>query len=391
MTTASDRPRVLVVIGTRPEVIKMAPVIAALRRRSDEAECAIAFTGQHTDLVTQLLPVFDISPDYDLGIMREGQTLYDVARRCLDGLREVVARYSPDLVLVQGDTGTVFFSALASFFEKTMVGHVEAGLRSGRKWAPFPEEVLRCLTDTVADLHFAPTATARDNLLGEGTAEEGIFVTGNTVIDSLIEVADRHFPVVDPTLSRLLAGERRLLLVTAHRRESFGDPIREVFRAVREIVDGEDGIEALYPVHPNPNVQKPARELLSGHSRIHLTGPLGYPDFVTAMKSSALILTDSGGVQEEAPTFGTPVLLLREVTERPEAFAMDRSMAIVGTKFERIVSRARHILAGPDRGESPAGGTGNPYGDGRAGERIADIVISALTGVPRTTTDWRGP
>lgn len=389
------RHRVLVVIGTRPEAIKMAPVVAALRARAD-VECRVCLTGQHTTLVDQVLEAFDLSPDDDLDIMKEGQDLYDVIHGALDGLRHVIRSFRPRVVLVQGDTATVFVGSLVAFFEGVKVGHVEAGLRSHDKWAPFPEEIFRRLSDVLSDYYFAPTALARDALVAEGVPAQQVHVTGNTVVDALRAVTERSRPVADETLARVLAGPRHLVLLTAHRRESFGAPLREVFAAVRELADGEPDIEIVYPVHPNPNVRGPASELLSGHPRIHLTPPLDYLDLVTALKHAELVLTDSGGIQEEAPTFGVPVLVLREVTERPEGISAGVA-ELVGTDRARIVDRARSALArrrgtAPPGAAAPGDGPGlppNPYGDGRAGERIADIVVADLSGLPRRTEDWK--
>lgn len=374
--------RVLVVIGTRPEAIKMAPVVEALRALPG-IECRVCLTGQHTTLVDQVLEAFSLDPDDDLGIMREGQTLYDVVHGALDGLRDVVRSFRPDALLVQGDTATVFVGSLVAFFERVKVGHVEAGLRSHDKWAPFPEEIFRRMADVLSDWYFAPTPLARDQLLAEGVPAEKIHVTGNTVVDALLAVTGRERPVADATLARVLAGERRLVLLTAHRRESFGEPLREVFGAVRRLADAAEDVEVVYPVHPNPNVREPAAELLSGHPRVHLVAPLDYLDLVTALKHAALVLTDSGGIQEEAPTFGVPVLVLREVTERPEG--IDAGVAeLVGTDGELILERALAKLAGGAVEPPP-----NPYGDGKAGARIADIVLAELSGRPRRTEDWR--
>ncbi|GMV04369.1 MAG: UDP-N-acetyl glucosamine 2-epimerase [Gemmatimonadota bacterium] len=374
--------RVLVVIGTRPEAIKMAPVVEALRALPG-IECRVCLTGQHTTLVDQVLEAFSLDPDDDLGIMREGQTLYDVVHGALDGLRDVVRSFRPDALLVQGDTATVFVGSLVAFFERVKVGHVEAGLRSHDKWAPFPEEIFRRMADVLSDWYFAPTPLARDQLLAEGVPAEKIHVTGNTVVDALLAVTGRERPVADATLARVLAGERRLVLLTAHRRESFGEPLREVFGAVRRLADAVEDVEVVYPVHPNPNVREPAAELLSGHPRVHLVAPLDYLDLVTALKHAALVLTDSGGIQEEAPTFGVPVLVLREVTERPEG--IDAGVAeLVGTDGGLILERALARLAGGAVEPPP-----NPYGDGKAGARIADIVLAELSGRPRRTEDWR--
>ena len=366
----------------------MAPVVAALRQ-CPGLESRLALTGQHESLVDQILALLELHPDYDLGIMREGQSLYDVARECLEGLGGLVREYRPDLLLAQGDTASVFFSSLAAFFEKTRVGHVEAGLRSRDKYAPFPEEIFRRLSDVLTDLHFAPTVAARDNLLAEGVEPSQVYVTGNTVVDSLLRVASMEGEAEAPVLRSILGEESsRLVLLTAHRRESFGEPLRDIFRAVRVLVDEHDDVRLLYPVHPNPNVVEPAQELLSDHPRIDLVEPLGYRDLVLAMQGACLILTDSGGIQEEAPTFGTPVLVLRRVTERPEG--VEAGVAVlVGTDPERILEEGRSILSG-GRGGARRAVLPNPYGDGGAGERIVDVISSVLTGSPRSTTDWAG-
>jgi UDP-N-acetylglucosamine 2-epimerase (non-hydrolysing) len=381
--------RVLVVVGTRPEAIKMAPVVRALRARS-EVDTRVVFTGQHTSLVDQVLEAFPLNPDAELGIMQEGQSLYDVAQNCMKGLRDEVTEWRPDLLLVQGDTATVFFAALVGFFEKIQVGHVEAGLRSGDKRAPWPEEVLRRLTDQIADLYFAPTSGAREKLRKENVPAERVFVTGNTVVDALLDVRARVDVPGEPVLRKILAGTQRLVLLTAHRRESFGAPLRRALGAVRELIDSDEDLVLLYPVHPNPEVRDVALELLSGHDRIHLVDPMSYQDFVLAMDRADLILSDSGGVQEEAPTFGTPVLVLREVTERPEALAAGTAR-LVGTDPERILSEARLVLSSPRQNSEGVQAISNPFGDGRAGERIADIVVHHLSGAVRRTTDWTGP
>lgn len=387
---SSEPVRVLTIVGTRPEAIKMAPVIRALESDA-RVITALALTGQHTDLVDQVLEAFALDPAYDLGIMREDQSLYDVAHGCLDGLADVVSDFLPEALLVQGDTSSAFYGALVGFLERIPVGHVEAGLRSGCKWAPYPEEMFRRLTDVLADWYFAPTPRARENLIREGVSRAKIHVTGNTVVDALQDVAGRAAEYESDVLSRLSAGSiaddanQRLILLTAHRRESFGAPLRAVFEGVREVADRHTDISVLYPVHPNPKVRGPATELLSDHPRIHLTEPLGYLDFVRTLKAACLVLTDSGGIQEEAPTFGVPVLVLREVTERPEGVEAGAAH-LVGTDRETIVTEVEKVLNGPDRASTFR----NPYGDGRAGTRIADIVVSDLLGVSRRTTDWDG-
>lgn len=375
--------KVLVVIGTRPEAIKMAPVVKSLGAR-EELTTRVALTGQHGDLADQALEAFGTRSHYDLDIMKPDQTLYDVLHGVLDGLRDVVGRFEPDLLLVQGDTATVFAASLVGFLEHVRVGHVEAGLRSGDRKRPFPEEMFRRLTDVMADLYFAPTPRARDALLAENVPAERVFVTGNTVVDALHLAAARGRPIQNRALrSAVEDPAARLVLLTAHRRESFGAPIRGVFQAVRALADLAADVRIVYPVHPNPNVADPARELLSGHPRIALTSPLDYFDLVAALQHADLVLTDSGGIQEEAPTFGAPVLVLRERTERPEG--VEAGVAeLVGTDRSRILARSRALLR---QGKRPADGV-QPYGDGEAGERIADIVESVLTGRPRTTSDW---
>jgi UDP-N-acetylglucosamine 2-epimerase (non-hydrolysing) len=394
---------VLVVIGTRPEAIKMGPVVAALRARGSEVETRVALTGQHDELVDQVLTAFRLDPDYDLGIMKQGQSVHDVLGASLGGLRRVVEELRPDALLVEGDTATVFAGALVGFLERVKVGHVEAGLRSHDKWAPFPEEIFRRLADVLSDYYFAPTARAKAELLAENVPRDRIRITGNPVVDALLAVSGQDRPIEDEALRSVVEdGSARLVLLTAHRRESFGEPLRSVFGAVRALADRVADAHVVYPVHPNPNVLVPARELLSHHPRIHLTAPLDYFDLVAALRRASLVLTDSGGIQEEAPTFGTPVLVLRDVTERPEG--VEAGVAeLVGTDPDRILRRALAALGGGG-GASPTGASAtaaraqaaarptgaapNPYGDGRAGERIADIIVSDLTGAPRTTEDW---
>ena len=377
-------PRVLVVIGTRPEGIKLAPVITALQQRN-EVETRVVLTGQHTDLMDQVLSAFEIPTDWDLGIMREGQNLYDVAEGCMNGIRDVVRDFRPQIMLVQGDTASVFFSSLVGFFERVKVGHVEAGLRSHDKYRPYPEEIFRRLTGVSADLHFAPTAEARDNLLREAIPADQVYLTGNTVVDALRDISARSIPVDNPVLKNAIDSNRPMVLITAHRRESFGAPLREAFSAIRELAERHSDVLFFYPVHPNPEVQRPAREILTGHASIVLTQPLGYFDLIAALKHATFALTDSGGIQEEAPTFGTPVLVMREVTERPEGVRAGIAQ-LVGTDYEKIVHLGSALLTGNLRHQMAK--TSNPYGDGRASERIADIVVNSLTGAERKTTDW---
>jgi len=382
----SDLPRVLVVIGTRPEGIKLAPVVAALRSEG-AVDTRVVLTGQHSELLDQALEAFDVQVDADLGIMREGQDLYDVVRECLTGLAPVVRDYRPDLVVLEGDTASVFTGSLVAFFERTRVAHVEAGLRSRDKWRPFPEEVFRRLTGVVADLHLAPTPEASANLLAEGVPESSIHVTGNTVVDAVRQIAARNRPIRNPALADAIAAGGRLVLVTAHRRESFGEPLREAFAALRELANGYPDVRIVYPVHPNPNVQRAAREILGHSARIALTEPLDYPDLLAALQRATLVLTDSGGIQEEAPSFGTPVLVMRDVTERPEGVRAGVAK-LVGTDRARILQAAAEILDSDS--DLRAERWPNPYGDGHASERIADIIVHELTGRARRTRDWDG-
>jgi UDP-N-acetylglucosamine 2-epimerase (non-hydrolysing) len=383
------RPRVMVVIGTRPEAVKMAPVVEAFRDRSEAVECRVVLTGQHTAMVDRVLELLQVPVDRSLGIMREGQTLYDVGAGVLTGLRDVVREEDPAMILVQGDTASVFFASLVAFFERVPVGHVEAGLRTGNRWSPFPEEMFRRLTDHAAELHFAPTRRAVEALHAEGIGPEGVHLTGNTVVDALLRIARQGGPPEDPALAALLEpGAGRLALLTAHRRESFGEPLEGVFHAVRTLVDRHPELTVLFPVHPNPQVTEPAARILGGHPRLRLFPPLDYPDLVRVLSRADLVLTDSGGIQEEAPTFGVPVLVLRAVTERPEALEAGSAVR-VGTEPAAILEAAERALAG--RG-SPRQGAPllhpSPFGDGRAGARIADLVVHHLTGRPRITEDW---
>ncbi len=377
MTGARHLGRVLLVVGTRPEAIKMAPVLGALMDRRDRLETRLAMTGQHDHLVDEALAAFGILPDWDLGIMKSGQSLTDVGLGCLAGIDGIIEEWRPDVVLVQGDTTSVFFGALCAYFHRIPIGHVEAGLRTGDLMSPFPEEGFRRLAGVLADLHFAPTDRARRNLLGEGVPEARIHVTGNTVVDALLGTAKQGDEPESPVLRRLVGpASPPFILLTAHRRESFGAPLERVFRAVLELVRSDERVEVVFPVHPNPEVSEPAQRVLGGHPRIHLVAPLRYPDLVAALAAAACVLTDSGGIQEEAPTFGTPVLVLREVTERPEG--VEAGVATrVGTDPDRIVQEARSMI-GRDRVERERARAANPYGDGKAGQRIAGLVDDFL-------------
>ncbi len=364
--------RVLAVIGTRPDAIKMAPVVRALRARPDEFTCVVVATAQHRDMLDQVLDVFGIVPDHDLDIMTEGQSLADVTVRTLAGLETLLPRVAPDLVVVQGDAAPSFVGALAAFYRKIPVAHVEAGLRTADKYQPYPEEMYRRMTAVLADLHFPPTATARTNLLNEGVPAGRITVTGNTVIDALLEVARRDDPPVDPRLRAVLAGGGRCILLTSHRRENWGEPQRRIFLAVRDLLDRVPDLQLVFPVHPNPVVVRPAREILGDHPRAHLFEPFDYATNVQCQKAAAIILTDSGGIQEEGPALGRPVLVLRETTERPEGVSAGTAL-LVGTDRARIVERALLLLTDAEA-YARMSRARNPYGDGRASERIVGVL-----------------
>jgi len=365
--------KVLVVFGTRPEAIKMAPLVRELALYPDQIDCRVAVTAQHREMLDQVLQLFDLYPHYDLDIMRPGQSLFEVTERALAGLEKVISQERPDLVLVHGDTTTTFAAALAAFYLQVPVGHVEAGLRTQNKYSPFPEEINRHLTAVMADLHFAPTATARDNLLKEGIGREKIFVTGNTVIDALFFTVRSGYRFNNPVLESIDYKKRRLLLVTTHRRENLGTPLKSVYEALRTIVESYPDVEVVFPVHKNPAVFNVAQAELGGLPRVHLVDPLDYEPFVNLMQCSFLVLTDSGGLQEEAPALGKPVLVLREVTERPEA-VWAGTVRIIGTSRERVVAEVQRLLDDQQRYQQMAEAV-NPYGDGQASRRIAQAIL----------------
>ncbi len=366
--------RILSVFGTRPEAVKMAPVVHALAHKQG-VDSRVCVTAQHRQMLDQVLDLFDVKPDYDLNLMREDQSLAQLSARIFRDLDPVLADLKPDWVLVQGDTTTVAITALLSYYRRIRVGHVEAGLRTHDKWQPFPEEINRRVAGVVADLHFAPTQWARRNLLGEGIPDSAIAVTGNPVIDALRVVADQPEPqVVTDMLNRLeVRGTgKRLILVTAHRRENFGQPLEDICTALLELA-GRGDVEIVYPVHLNPNVREPVRRLLGSAAHITLLPPLDYLPLVHLVKNSTLVLTDSGGIQEEAPAFGVPVLVLRAVTERPEGVEAG-VLRLVGTDSRLIVRAANHLLDDAMAYAAMAKAV-NPFGDGRASQRIVDALL----------------
>lgn len=368
------RIRVLTVFGTRPEAIKLAPVCRALAADPETFESRVVVTAQHRGLLDSVLHDFEIKPDYDLDIMRANQDLFHITARALTGLRETLDDFAPHCVLVQGDTTTTFVGALAAFYRKVAVGHVEAGLRTHRKYSPYPEEINRRLTGCLADLHFAPTARAGANLRAEGMAEKDVLITGNTGIDALLWILAHKPSRLEAALPAAAwrATQGRYLLLTTHRRESFGEPLRRTLDAVREIAQRFPDVAVIFPVHPNPNVQHEARERLAGVSSVHLVEPVDYIGFCQLMSRAEAILTDSGGIQEEAPSLSKPVLVLRDTTERPEG--VEAGVArLVGTDRERIVAETARLLTDRAYYDSMTNQL-NPYGDGQAAARIVETL-----------------
>jgi UDP-N-acetylglucosamine 2-epimerase (non-hydrolysing) len=360
--------------GTRPEAIKMAPIVKELERR--KLDHLVIVTGQHREMLDQKLEVFGIVPQYDLDIMQQNQDLFYVTSAVLNEIKPVLLKEKPDVLLVQGDTTTTFAVSLAAYYLNIPVGHVEAGLRTWNKFNPFPEEINRQLTSRLTDIHFAPTTWACNNLLKEGVQSDSVYVTGNTVIDALMMIVDPAYQFVQPPLSNIDFAKRRVLLLTSHRRESFGQPMENVFAACREIVQRHEDVELIYPVHPNPNVRKTANDMLRGIPRVHLIEPMEYRPFVQLMNKSYLILTDSGGIQEEAPSLGKPVLVLRKTTERPEAIEAGTAK-LVGTDKETIIAEAHRLLSDLQAYRAMAA-QANPYGDGTAAKKIVDVLIEKI-------------
>lgn len=382
----------MLVFGTRPEAIKMAPLVKEFQARANEFDTIVCVTGQHREMLKQVLELFDIKPDYDLEIMKEGQDLYDVTTRVLLGMREVLKKTKPDVVLVHGDTTTSTAAALAAFYQQIPVGHVEAGLRTHNIYSPWPEEMNRQLTGRMATYHFAPTELSRDNLLAEGVATDRIFITGNTVIDALLQVVTRVKGNADLRnevsrkllqfgydVNRLEAG-RRLVLITGHRRENFGEGFLNICRAIQTLSKRFPEVDFVYPMHLNPNVRKPIREIfgdnLGGLDNLFFIEPLEYLQFVTLMDRSSIVLTDSGGIQEEAPGLGKPVLVMRDTTERPEAVKAG-TVKLVGTDYNQIVDNVEKLLT-DNAAYAEMSRANNPYGDGKACSYIADALTRCI-------------
>ncbi|WP_409303222.1 non-hydrolyzing UDP-N-acetylglucosamine 2-epimerase [Peribacillus sp. SCS-155] len=361
--------KVMTIFGTRPEAIKMAPLVLELQNQPENFESIVTVTAQHRQMLDQVLEIFGITPDHDLNIMKDRQTLVDITTRGLEGLDKVMKEVQPDIVLVHGDTTTTFIASLAAFYNQIAIGHVEAGLRTWNKYSPFPEEMNRQLTGVMADIHFAPTEKSARNLLQENKQENSIYITGNTAIDALKTTVNKE-TYRHPVLEKL--AEDRLILMTAHRRENIGEPMRNIFRAVKRIVDENKDVQVVYPVHLNPVVRELANEILGNNNRIHLIEPLDVLDFHNFASRAYMILTDSGGVQEEAPSLGVPVLVLRDTTERPEGIKAG-TLKLAGTEEETIYTMARELLANPDAHRAMAVAS-NPYGDGDASSRIAEAI-----------------
>lgn len=362
--------KVLCIFGTRPEAIKMAPVVQELAARAG-IECKVAVTAQHREMLDQVLALFQINPDHDLNIMRHGQNPAGITAAVLAGLEDVFAAENPDLILVHGDTTTTFAASLAAFYHQIPCGHVEAGLRTGDKYAPFPEEINRRLTGVLADYHFAPTTAAQSNLIMESVPEDRICVTGNTVIDALLQVVKKPCDLNDYGLEKV-DWEKKILLLTCHRRESWGKPMENVFQAVRRLTEDFPQVEVVFPVHKNPLIIEIAQEILGNHERIHLCEPLDYLPFSHLMNRSYLVLTDSGGMQEEAPALGKPVLVLRKVTERPEAVQAGTAR-LVGTRYEDVYASVARLLRHEGEYAEMAKAI-NPFGDGTAARQIVDSI-----------------
>ncbi len=361
--------KVISIFGTRPEAIKMAPLVKELEKRK-EIESIVVVTAQHRQMLDSVLETFNIKPDYDLNIMKQGQTLGDITTRALTGLEEVIKKEKPDIVLVHGDTTTTFAGALAAFYNGTSIGHVEAGLRTYDKYSPYPEEMNRQMVDCMTDMYFAPTLMSKENLLKEGKDESKIYVTGNTAIDAMATTVDENY--THPELEWIKSNEKMILL-TAHRRENLGEPMRNIFKAVKKITDEFNDVKVIYPIHLNPKVREIANEVFKGDDKVHLIEPLEVFDFHNFQNKSYIILTDSGGIQEEAPSLGKPVLVLRDTTERPEGIKAG-TLKLVGTDEETIYNETKKLLTDKKEYEKMSKAS-NPYGDGHASEKIVDVII----------------
>ncbi len=365
--------KVMTIFGTRPEAIKMAPLIKKLEAEK-AIESIVCVTAQHREMLDMVLDLFDIKPDYDLNLMKHGQTISDITVGVLKGLEEVLKKVKPDVVLVHGDTSTAFVGALAAFYQQIKVGHVEAGLRSGNIYSPYPEEMNRRLVSTLANLHFAPTKGNYNNLINSGVSANEIFITGNTVIDALLQVVKDDYLFQNDLLNQIDYENKKVIAMTCHRRENWGTPMKSIFTAVRKIVESNSNVEVIFPVHMNPTIQTLAQEIMGNVDGIHLIQPLEYEEFANLMNKVDIILTDSGGIQEEAPAFGKPILVLRTETERPEAVEAG-TVKVVGVQEDNIIKEIDRLLNDKVAYETMANAI-NPYGDGKASERIIEILLN---------------
>ncbi len=368
-----SRIKVMTIFGTRPEAIKMAPLVKELEKNSDNIESVVCVTAQHRQMLDQVLEIFDIKPDYDLNIMKDRQTLISITTRGLEGLDEVMKEAKPDIVLVHGDTSTTFVGSLAAFYNQIMVGHVEAGLRTYDKYSPYPEEVNRRLTGVIADMHFAPTERNRNNLLKENVSEDTIYITGNTVIDALKTTVRADYEFKDETLSSMDWEGKKVIVMTAHRRENLGEPLKNICRAVKRIVEEFEDVEVVYPVHMNPAVREVAYEILGNLDRVKLIEPVNADELHNAISRGYMVMTDSGGLQEEAPSLGKPVLVMRNETERPEAVDAG-TVKIAGVDEGNIYNLAKELICSKEEYNKMAKAV-NPYGDGLASGRIVKAII----------------
>ena len=367
--------KVLVVFGTRPEAIKMAPIVKELKKR-ENIESYVAVTGQHRQMLDQVLKIFDITPDYDINIFKPGQSLTDITINSMQGLEKIIQEVNPDVLLVQGDTTTVFSGAMVAFYNKVKIGHIEAGLRSGNIYSPYPEEANRKLVGVITDFHFAPTKGNAENLLKEGYEEEKIYITGNTVIDALSYVLDENYVFEDEKLNNIDYKNKKVVLLTSHRRENIGEPMENIFKAIRDVVEEKEDVEVIFPMHLNPKVREIALKYFDNNRRIHLIEPLDYLPFSNLMNKVTLVITDSGGIQEEAPSLGKPVLVVREETERMEGVHANTAR-LIGTKYKDVYENFKELLENEESYKKMACAI-NPYGDGTSAKQIVDILEQTL-------------
>jgi len=365
--------KIAMIFGTRPETIKMFPIISEINKYPHLIDCRIIVSGQHREMLDQMLEIFQINPDYDLNIMEQGQSLSNITNNSLLGIEKILKKERPSMVLVQGDTTTTFTGALAAFYQKIKIGHIEAGLRTNNKYYPFPEEVNRHLTSVLTDLHFTPTKQSCDNLLSEGVKSEDIFISGNTVIDALFLMIKENYIFKEPLLKDKKLFEKKIILVTMHRRENWGEPLRATCRAINKIIDEHSDVSVIFPLHKNPEIRRNVKGILQNRKNILLLDTLDYDDMINLMSKSYIILTDSGGIQEEAPSLGKPVLVLRDETERPEAVEAG-VVKLIGTSEERICREVDTLLNSRDKYREMSKSI-NPYGDGKASERIVKKIL----------------